>query len=63
MKKYKILKYERTEYAKMIRKQYESGKIKERRCNLREWTIGGDFSNTITSVQKDNYVLEEIDDE
>lgn len=31
MKNYKILKYERTEYAKKIRKQYESGKIKEKK--------------------------------
>lgn len=60
MKKYRILKYERTEYAKKIRKEYEHGNIKERRCNMREWTVGGDVSNTITSVQKDNYILEEI---
>lgn len=30
------LKYQRTEYAKKIRKDYEAGKIKERRCNMRE---------------------------
>jgi len=60
MKKYRILKYERTEYAKKIRKEYEHENRKERRCNMREWTVGGDVSNTITSVQKDNYILEEI---
>lgn len=55
-----VLKYQRTEYAKKIRKQYEAGKIKERRCNLREYTIRTDgTSNTLTTVQKDNYLLEE----
>lgn len=52
-----ILKYQRTEYAKQIRKDYESGRIKERRCNLREYTLRTDgCTNTITTVQKDNYV-------
>lgn len=52
-----VLKYQRTEYAKQIRKYYESGRIKERRCNLREYTLRTDgCSNTITTVQKDNYV-------
>lgn len=32
------LKYQRTEYAKKIRKDYEAGNIKERRCNMREYT-------------------------
>ena len=32
--------------------------ISERRCNMREYAIREDMiSNTITSVQKDNYVL------
>lgn len=53
-----ILKYQRTEYAKRIRKLYEAKLIKERRCNMRVYTIREDMiSNTITSVQKDNYVL------
>lgn len=52
-----MLKYQRTEYAKQIRKDYEAGRIKERRCNLREYTLRTDgCSNTITTVQKDNYV-------
>ena len=52
------LKYQRTEYAKQIRKLYEAHQIKERRCNMREYTVRKDIiSNTITSVQKDNYVL------
>ena len=55
-----ILKYQRTEYAKQIRRAYEAGEIKERRCNMREWTIRTDgISNTLTTVQKDNLLLEE----
>lgn len=51
------LKYQRTEYAKKIRKDYESGKLKARRCNMREYTLRKDgLSNTITTVTKDNYV-------
>lgn len=53
------LKYQRTEYAKKIRKDYERGKVKERRCNMREYTLRNDgLSNTITTVTKDNYVVE-----
>lgn len=52
-----MLKYQRTEYAKKIRKDYESGKIKERRCNMREYTFRNEgLCNTITTVQKDNYI-------
>lgn len=53
-----VLKYQRTEYAKKIRKDYEVGRIKERRCNMREYTVRTDgISNTVTTVQKDNYVV------
>ena len=52
------LKYERTEYAKKIRKAYEGGLIRERRCNMRRYTLRTDgLSNTITTVQKDNYIV------
>lgn len=52
------LKYQRTEYAKKIRKDYEAGNIKERRCNMREYTLRTDgLCNTITTVQKDNYIV------
>jgi hypothetical protein len=52
------LKYQRTEYAKKIRKDYEAGKIKERRCNMREYTLRDDgLCNTITTVTKDNYIM------
>lgn len=52
------LKYECTEYGKIIRKQYEQKKIKEKRNNMRRLTIRHDgISNTLTTVQKDNYIL------
>lgn len=58
-KKYHCLRYQRTEYAKRIRKDYEAHKIIERRCNMREWTVRDDgCSNSLTTVQKDNYILE-----
>lgn len=51
------LKYQRTEYAKKIRKDYELGKIKKRRCNMREYTFRSDgCCNTLTTVTKDNYI-------
>lgn len=60
-KSYFILRYERTDYAKRIRKDYESKRIKERRCNMRKWGIRRDgLSNTLSTVQKDNYLLEMI---
>lgn len=56
-----ILKYERTDYAKSIRKEYESGELSERRCNMRQYTTRNDgLTNTLTTVQKDNYLLEPI---
>lgn len=58
-KQYFALKYQRTEYGKQIRKQYECGEITKRRCNMREYTVRKDgLSNTITTVLKDNYILE-----
>ena len=58
-KEFYILRYERTEYAKRIRKDYESKRIKERRCNMRKWGIRHDgLCNTLSTVQKDNYLLE-----
>ena len=55
----KVLRYERTAYGKSIRKQYEKGEIKEKICNMRELKPREDgISNTITTVQKDNYLLE-----
>lgn len=52
------MKYQRTDYAKKIRKDYEAGRIKERRCNMREYTVRTDgICNTITTVPKDNYIV------
>lgn len=55
----KILRYERTEYGKKIRKQYETGEIKEKIGNMRELRPREDgISNTLTTVKKDNLLLE-----
>lgn len=54
-----ILTPKRTEYGKSIRKAYESGKIKESRHNMTELEPRTDgISNTITTVQKDNLLIE-----
>lgn len=54
-----VLRAERTEYGKTIRKQYEAGEIDEKIGNMREMKPRTDgVANTITTVQKDNYVLE-----
>ena len=53
-----VLTPKRTEYGKSIRRDYESGKIRESRQNMTELeprTYG--VSNTLTTVQKDNMVL------
>lgn len=53
------LKYERTEYGKEIRKDYESGKISEKIGNMRELSPRKDgICNTLTTVQKDNYIFD-----
>lgn len=55
----KILRPERTEYGKAIRKQYEAGEVEESRHNMTELHPREDgISNTLTTVQKDNLVLE-----
>lgn len=54
-----VLKYTRTEYGKLIRKLYEQGIVDERRCNMRKLIPrGNDRSNTVTTVLKDNYIIE-----
>lgn len=53
--KARCLTYERTEYGKKIRKDYEAGKIKEQRKNIRRLVPRKDGkSNCLTTVQKDN---------
>ena len=54
-----VLRQERTPYGKAIRKQYEAGLIQEKRSNMREYQPRPDgLSNTLTTVQKDNYLVE-----
>ena len=54
-----VLRQERTAYGKAIRKQYEAGLIQEKRSNMREFKPRPDgLSNTLTTVQKDNYLVE-----
>lgn len=49
----------RTEYGKEIRKDYESGFIAESRHNMTQLEPREDgICNTVTTVQKDNYLLE-----
>lgn len=58
------LKYQRNEYAKRIRKDYEAGRIKERRCNMREITIDrSEILHTITGVLKDYAYMVEINED
>lgn len=54
-----VLRPERTEYGKAIRKQYENGEITEKIGNMREYNPRTDgITNTLTTVQKDNYLFE-----
>lgn len=49
----------RTEYGKKVRKEYESGELKESRRNMQQLEPREDgVCNTITSVQKDNLIIE-----
>lgn len=56
-----VLRAERTDYGKKIRKQYEAGEVYEKIGNMREMMPRTDgISNTITTIQKDNYVMEPV---
>ena len=56
-----VLRAERTEYGKAIRKQYEAGEVDEKIGNMRELKPRTDgVSNTITTLLKDNYVAEPV---
>ena len=56
-----VMTPKRTEYGKAIRKQYEAGEIQEQRSNLQQFEPRNDgVSNTLTGVQKDNYVVEPL---
>jgi DNA (cytosine-5)-methyltransferase 1 len=55
---HQVMTPKRTEYGKQIRKQYEAGEVEEQRKNIQQLEPRNDgVSNTLTSVQKDNYVL------
>ncbi len=54
-----ILHPVRNEYGKRIRKDYESHRIRLPRSSIKKYEPRGDgISNTITSAQKDNYLIE-----
>ena len=54
-----VLTPKRTEYGKAIRKQYEAHEINEQRKNIQQLEPRTDgLSNTITTVAKDNLVIE-----
>ena len=58
-KRYFPLRYARNEYGKAIRKAYESGKQTEKRAKMTQLEVRKDnVINTITTVQKDNLILE-----
>ena len=52
-----VSKYERTDYGKQVRKDYESKKLKLCRSQIRHLTFKeSSISNTLTTVQKDNMI-------
>lgn len=54
-----VLRRERTDYGKAIRKDYEAGRVQEQRKNMTEYGARPDgISNTLTTVLKDNLLLE-----
>lgn len=53
-----ILRKERNEYGKSIRKDYEAGKVAESRHNMTQYACREDgISNTLSTVQKDNLLM------
>lgn len=57
-----VLKRERTEFGKAVRKQYENGETDLKRDDVLQYVPRNDgISNTITTVTKDNYVVEGSD--
>lgn len=56
-----VLRTVRNEYGKAIRSKYESGEIKVKRSTMQQLEPRLDgCTNTLTSVQKDNYVAEPL---
>lgn len=55
-----ILRPVRNEYGKKVRKDYESHRIRLPRSSIKRYEPRADgISNTVTSVQKDNYLIEQ----
>ena len=53
-----ILRKERNEYGKSIRKDYEAGKVAESRHNMTQYACREDgISNILSTVQKDNLLM------
>ena len=54
-----VLTPRRTEYGKAVRREYERGELREPRRNMQRFEPRTDgVSNTLTSVSKDNYLVE-----
>ena len=54
-----VLTPRRTEYGKEVRREYERGELREPRRNMQRFEPRTDgVSNTLTSVSKDNYLVE-----
>ena len=52
-----MLKTERSDYGKAVRKAYERGEIRFKRMEVKQYTARLDgVRNTITGVQKDNWI-------
>ena len=50
-----VLRQERSEYGKQIRKAYDAGEVNEKWAAMKEWVPRTDgISNTLSTVQKDN---------
>lgn len=53
-----VLKAQRTDYGRAIRKQYDNHEVSLKRQDIREWVPRNDgISNTISTVTKDNIVM------
>ena len=58
-----VLTPRRTEYGKAVRREYERGELREPRRNMQRFEPRTDgVSNTLTSVSKDNYLVEPIEE-
>ncbi len=54
-----MLKRQRNEFGKQIRKDYEAGKTDARMCEIRDWTaVPRTEANTLTGVGIDNLVIQ-----